>query len=286
MSPPAVPRTRSNRDSDPWTDDDPNDAIGSLAQRAALILLELSGGDGSEGELLDELADVHRALVALLETVDPSAAADAIDLERLWTLVDWTGIPRAVSTGDYRSALAYENLPEVVDAADFLESTDIREGWRRARELSTEVEDVTDALSGDDGGAESGTVEENRVEAANDAAEREAGVELAKSLSTTDGGRRLVVQKAVSDAVSEVRADLLDAHERIETAVADHESRSARVDRPNSRNPSAFSTLPRSGPPVAAATTFSTVPTETRYSDAPNFERVYGRRFQRFERRE
>ncbi|MFD1514777.1 ELKS/Rab6-interacting/CAST family protein [Halomarina rubra] len=266
---------------------DTTQAIARLVRRAIVALLQSTvGGDERAGdEALAELDDVRRTLAALLETVDPATIAAAVDPERLLMLVDWSGVPEALSTGDYRSVIAYENIPEFLDAPALLDATDVREGWRQSRDLSETVGDLADRVVGpetdDAAAADPETEEERAVEAANDAKERDAGIEVAKSLSTTDKGRRFLVQKAVSDAVEDAREEILDAHDRIDAAVADVDERVGRVGRPNSRNPTAFSTLPRSRARVGRATTYSTVPTETRYSDAPNFERIYGPRFDR-----
>lgn len=279
---------RSDSDEAPVADDDPTAAVARLLQRAVVALVELRGrrageDDVDEDELLAELADVNRSLATLGETVDSAALIEAVDVSRLPTLVDWSGVPEAFSTGDYRSAVAYENLPEIIDASRLLEAGDARESWRRTRELGEEVEDVTDALSGGEESAadDPATEEEAGVRAANDDAEREAGVEMANELSESAEGRQFVVQKTVSAGVAEARESILEAREHIAEVVESHELRTVREGRSNSRNPTAVSTLPRAGPLSGSATTFSTVPTETRYSDAPNFERVYGPRFER-----
>ncbi|MFC5972523.1 hypothetical protein ACFPYI_14380 [Halomarina salina] len=278
-----TPTTASSTQPGDDSSTDPTAAtVARLVERAADALAGLADERRDDG-LLDELVDVVEELLPLLETVDPATVLDAVDVERLPTLVDPAGLLEALTTGDYRSAIAYEHLSDVVDAPRVVESTDVREGWRRSRDLGDEVADVTDALSGDDGddaASEAERDDSSEAEATNDAAEHEAAVEVAASLSETDEGRQLVVQKTVSSAVAEVRSDILDARDRIAATVEDHEARTGRVDRPTSRNPSAFSTLPRSGPPAGTAA-FSTVPMETRYSDAPNFERIYGRRFER-----
>jgi hypothetical protein len=275
--------------------DDDREAVARLFRQAIAGFVGLSGASEAERTaLLAELTDVRSALAALLETVDSETLLAAVDLERLPSLVDWAGIPEAVSTGDYRSAVAYENLPAFVDAPLLVESTDVREGWRRTEELREEIRDVADAVSGTDGSVDDGpdaddsaatdsdTTDDDRrasVEAANDTAERDAGLEVAESLVGSERGRQLLVQKSVHAAAAEMREHVFDARERLAAAAEDHELRTGRVGQPDSRNPSAFSTLPRARLPTGA--TFSTVPTETRHSDAPNFERVYGRRFER-----
>lgn len=293
--------TTATQQADPLASlsDDDREAVARLFRQAIAGFVGLSGAsEADRTALLAELTDVRSALATLLETVDSETLLAAVDLERLPSLVDWAGIPEAVSTGDYRLAVAYENLPAFVDAPLLVESTDVREGWRRTEELREEIRDVTDAVSGTDGSVDDGPDADNpaatdsdttddsadddrraSVEAANDTVERDAGLEVAKSLAGSERGRQLLVQKSVHTAAVEMRERVLDARERLAAAVEDHELRTGRVGQPDSRNPSAFSTLPRARLPTGA--TFSTVPTETRYSDAPNFERVYGRRFER-----
>jgi hypothetical protein len=257
-------------------------------------------------EAADELDDVGRALVALLETVDPSTLAGAIRVDRLPRAVDWLALPEALSTGDYRSVIAYETLPELIDPSPVLESTDVREGWRRTDELGDEVREAVEALAesadesadtdtdtnadADTDDASEGTVAavlDDLTEGIDDTApdesseESDAGdatVGLATSLSGTDEGRNLLVQKEVRDAADELREGILHARRRVEDAVEGLDARTEGVGQPTSRNPTAYSTLPRSGPPPDP-TMHSTVPTQVRYSNAPGFERVYGRRF-------
>ena len=47
----------------------------------------------------------------------------------------------------------------------------------------------------------------------------------------------------------------------------------------DSRNPTAISTLPGSRGDLGRSTRHSTVPTETKYSTTPNYDRIYGDRF-------
>lgn len=83
----------------------------------------------------------------------------------------------------------------------------------------------------------------------------------------------------MSDGVVTFRDALLEAHERIQEKVEELRDRTERVGQPRSRNPTAFSTLPKSRAEFGGTTRYSTVPAETRYSSAPNHARIYGRRF-------
>jgi len=91
------------------------------------------------------------------------------------------------------------------------------------------------------------------------------------------------IQMQVSESVGEFREKLLAAHRRFAKIREQNEERFPDRGRNGSRNPTAVSTVPPSGPAERSATTHSTVPEETRHSSAPNRRRIYGPRFDRAE---
>lgn len=76
-----------------------------------------------------------------------------------------------------------------------------------------------------------------------------------------------------------MREQLLETHETMRERIEANDLPSRRTGGPTSLNPTAYSSLPRTRPDIGAATRVATVPAETRYSSAPNYERVYGNRF-------
>ncbi|MFC6726628.1 hypothetical protein ACFQE1_20110, partial [Halobium palmae] len=96
-------------------------------------------------------------------------------------------------------------------------------------------------------------------------------------------GQQAAIQMQVSDSVEAFREGILDAHERLKEVVEKNRERTRNVEQPDSRNPTAVSTLPKSGSRTEfrGGTRFSTVPSETRHSSAPNHARIYGSRFDR-----
>lgn len=151
-----------------------------------------------------------------------------------------------------------DSARDLVDVPELHGRVDIRDLWREFRELRAEIEE----LRGD--GADEDTSTEGDTDP------------RADDVDPTE--LELALKSAVEDAVERFREEILDARERLTEAVEDIDDRT--VDDPDSRNPSAFSTLPGSRTDMGGVARGSTVPRETRHSTTPNYRRIYGSRFE------
>jgi chemotaxis regulatin CheY-phosphate phosphatase CheZ len=261
----------------------PIEEIQELAARAETSLdafLEAEEHGEADKHLLEDLWDVAEEAAELLETVEVDALPEAIEddagIEEFGEFVksnkEMLGLPSTAEEGEHE--VAYRELLELVELSEVWDAVDLREFMRNKRELDEELDDVSD-YAGDDAG---GTDDDGPFETDDDwRADPTPSPDLGE-LGTE--GRQAAVQQKVTGAVEEFRESILDAHERLEEIVEKNRERGRTVDQPDSRNPTAVSTLPTGGRgSIRSGTHHSTVPEETLYSSAPNHRRIYGSRF-------
>ncbi|EMA51013.1 hypothetical protein [Halococcus salifodinae] len=241
-------------------------------------------------EDVDDLVAVIEEIEELLETIDLTDLPEAVDLSELPAAIEAGEVPDAIAEGDPGEAVKYRKLLQIVELGELWNAVDVREFWRNKRELDDAAGDVTD--NGDD---EDGPIEKLRslVGDGGDDSDTDAGGEGAESaVATEDGTERddievpsetiqQRVQSKLSDAVGEFRESLLDTRERVKELKEENEARTEDVEQPDSRNPTAYSSIPSTRTDMSGTTAFSTVPEETRYSSAPNRPRLYGSRLDR-----
>jgi len=255
---------------------------GELVREAEVRLRELAGLDDGPAEreraaeIFEEFRDAADEAEDVLETIDFGELPDAVDVSELPDAVDAGDVPEAVAGGDPEDAVELRNLGELVELTDLWSAVDVREFWRNKREFDAAVADLfADDASGFDGADESGD-----ADAADASDDGTATSKPELGLLETDESKQAAIQKAISDSVAEFRESILDARERLSDVVETNRDRTEPVGRPNSRNPTAASTMATSRPDLGGSTRFSTVPEETRYSTAPNRPRIYGQRFE------
>ncbi|WP_049970412.1 hypothetical protein [Haladaptatus cibarius] len=216
-------------------------------------------------ELLDEGEDVldELDLTDLPDIVDAGDVPEAIDVEDL---------PDAISEGDPKEAIDTIGLVRAIELRELWNSTDMRELWREAREFEDAVTDFTGDSEGDSDGSDgmlSGMGTDMDVGMDGPGIDTEMDSELYQSK----------IQSELHDSVESFRGKLLETRNKLAQIKKENESK-GNIGQPNSRNPTAYSTMAGSRPDMGKSTHFSTVPTETRYSSAPNSKRIYGRRFE------
>lgn len=243
-------------------------------------------------EDVDDLIDVVEETEELLETVDLTDLPEAVDLTELPEAIEAGEVPDAIAEGDPGEAVRYRKLLQVVELGKLWDAVDTREFWRNKRELDDAADGVLD--DGDDAGPME-TLREFVGDDGDSTDIGDAGSEGDTSAVATgsDDERENIevptetiqqrVQSKLSDAVGEFRESLLDTRERVEELKEENEARTEDVEQPDSRNPTAYSSIPTERSDVSATAKFSTVPEETRYSSAPNRPRLYGSRFDRAE---
>ena len=250
----------------------------ALADRAREDLLDLvtSLATGSADDALaalDDLEVVAAEADELASTVAADDLPEAVDLSELPDAINVETIARAIVSGDASEAVDTSELLDVLELGDLWDAVDVREFWRNAEELEAAIEDTMgeEALAewkdriGDTADDGDGALEVEWTDMA-DAAESE-------SMQTA-------IQLQISDAVDGFREGVLEARENLAKRREELGEKTESVGQPSSRNPSAFSTMALSGSGVTDTAKYSTVPTETRYSSAPNRERIYGSRFE------
>ena len=244
-------------------------------------------------EDVEDLITVVEEIEELLETVDLTDLPDAVDLSELPDAIEASEVPDAIAEGDPGGAVKYRKLLQVVELGELWDTVNVREFWRNKRELDDATDDVTD----DEDEDEEGPMEKLREFVGDDDADADdAGSVETRDTSgtddTEDGSERedidvptetiqQRVQSKLSDAVGEFRESLLDTRERVQELKEENEGRVEEVGQPDSRNPTAYSSIPTARNGMSGTAKFSTVPEETRYSSAPNRPRLYGSRLDR-----
>lgn len=234
--------------------------------------------DEAEHALAD-LYEVATEAEELLATIDLSELPEAVDVSELPELIETGDIPGAITSGDAGEAIDTRALLDVVELGRLWSNVDIREFWRNKREFESALEDVTD----DDGDREEGVL--NRMKEAFATAAETDGDDL--DMDDVDeevsaDAAQAALQSGLQDAIDKFYDGLLKTHERLETLRELNRERTGNIGQPDSRNPTAFSTLPNpSKGSRGRGLQHSTVPRETKYSSAPNRERVYGTRFEK-----
>lgn len=212
--------------------------------------------------LLDDLEDVADEAEDLLSTVDLTRIAATVDWSDLPEALELEDVPEAISEGDVGEAVTLRELVALSDLPALWDDVDVREAWREKRELSEEVDDLAGDGRGDD-----------------DAGGMDASMPSAGGHDFDPASIENAVQSEVSESVGEFREKLLDAHDRLAEVRERNQERFPDRRRDRSRNPTAVSTAGMGARTSGGGARHSTVPEETRYSTAPNRERIYGTRF-------
>lgn len=277
--------------SDDEADLDLEARIDELVDRAETLVADLSAPDEerTDQEVLDTLEDLKAVADEaedIISTVDVTELLGAIDASDLPDAVEVEDIPDAIAEGDPDEAVTLRKLFDLTDLPALFESVNAREFWREKREF----DDAVDELTGDDddGGllSDDGADEDEDSLFGDDGSDGDDRVSMGGTGSARDmddyspEAVENAVQSKVSDAVGEFRKGLLRAHERLAKMRERNRERSRQVGQPNSRNPTAFSTMSSNASSQGDRAKYSTVPEETKYSTAPNRRRIYGSRFE------
>lgn len=211
---------------------------------------------------LDDLEDIADEAEDILSRVDLTDLADS---------VEWDEVSDAFETEDLyamfdedEDTMTIGKLLQIVDMSQLWSSVNAREMWREKREFEDELDDVTDDEA------------EEEVDGSMDVSMPNAGIEDFDPETVENA-----IQSQMSDSIDEFREALIDAHVRLKEFRENNKDRFPDRRRSSSRNPTAASTLPRQREALGRGTRYSTVPSETKYSSAPNRERIYGNRFEK-----
>lgn len=244
--------------------------------RDALLRLvrSLSAGESEEAlAALDDLEVVATEADELASTVDAGDLPDAVDLSELTEVIDVESIARAIVSGDAGDAVDTSDLLDILELGELFDAVDVREFWRNAEELEAAIEESL--------GEEALAEWKARLDETTDDGDGDLEVEWTDLADTANSeSMQTVIQMQMRDAVDEFREGVLAARKELVKRREELGERTGSVGQPDSRNPSAFSTMVASRSDIGDAAKFSTVPAETRYSSAPNRERIYGSRFE------
>lgn len=225
------------------------------------------------GEHVDALIRVADEAEDLLDAVDVVEVLRSLDPEG----VDVDDLPESLSEGNPSEAI---DAGDLIDLSEIFEAVDVREFWKEARELQSATDELPDGMVPGEEDSDDGIVDGSEfVDDATDEIVDDMVGE--KQIDMRQDEVQTAVQKGLSEAVEEFREGLLETRDHLEAMREANEERIESVGQPSSRNPTAVSTMASGKRSKVDATRHSTVPTETRYSNAPNRRRIYGRRFER-----
>lgn len=283
-----------------FTVDTDADALVARATEDIESLLAGFRGDESIEQAkadIDDLLDVVEEAGELLESIDPAALAGAVDPSELPEAVEIEELPEAAAEADPDEAIDYRKLIQLVELGHVWQELDVREVWENKRELADEAEDLTDdAGDGTPLAVLRDTLDrltEEDADAASDDDTTGSEDELVEASGAAGGDDRddldvptdvaqQRIQSELDDAIAEFREGLLDVRDRLESMKAENRRRTENVEQPSSRNPTAYSTLSTADSRAThEVAKHSTVPSETKYSTAPNRDRLYGSRLER-----
>lgn len=223
-----------------------------------------AGSDDDPGAVAEELRDIVDEIQDLFGTIDLNQLPDAIAIEELPNVVDEDAIPEAIATADPKLVLDLGNVHRIIEFRELAHAVDIVEFWKEKRELDVEIDDIT----GD---------ESERSADARD--EDEGTAELDAVIETA------VVQRQVLEAMTSLRKEFAVAHGKLRGVYRHNQETLGQSRRRRSRNPTARSTLPPGPLDATVAGRSSTVPAQVRYATVRTPPRIYGRRFDRLDRR-
>ncbi len=209
--------------------------------------------------VLDEGEDV-------IDELDLTNLPDVVDATQVPKAVEFEDVPEAISEGDPKEAIDTFGLVKAVELRELWDSTDMRELWRESREF----DDAFDEFAGD-----SGDEDGDGMLSGADADMDVSGIDPDMQSEVYQSK----IQSELHDSVESFREKLLETRDRLAEIKQENESKGG-AGQPNSRNPTAYSTMPSSRTDVGNSTQFSTVPKEAWHSSAPNSKRIYGNRFE------
>lgn len=249
------------------------DRSADLDERLAALKRAIIEGD-DESEIMDtadDLWDVLDQIQDLLETIDFEEVPEAIDLDELSENVEVEDVPEGL-LDENEEAIELDNVREAINLRELWGAVDLTDLRREKRELENAIDDVT----GDETEGEDDLLGMNNVldsQGANVQFDAEA--------------RQAEIEDLIENAVRKFRSLLLETHDKLRVLYETNQEKLGQPGRqPDSRNPTATSTLPPGPIPDSASTRASTVPSQVKYSDVKNPRRIYGRRFEEGERDE
>lgn len=233
-------------------------------------------------ELVEDLWEVLEEATDVLETIDFEELPEAIEFDELEENVDTEDIPERLLNDD-ESAIELRDLQEAVNLRELWDAVDLTELREEKQELDSEVEDVEEDLKGEEGEEDDdGLLDDDDGNGLISNDDDEDG--MFENVISTEGAnvqfnaeaRQAFLEDKIQTAIEKFRSVLFSTHEKLYKL---YELNQEKLGQPDSRNPTAYSSLPPGPIPDSASTRHSTVPAQVKYSKAENPRRIYGRRF-------
>lgn len=255
----------------------------------------------------------------ILQSIDFSAIPDTIDEDEVLEAIEVGEIPAALQGEADEEAVKLRQVVKAVNVLELLQTADISKFWKATREFDEAAEELTDDDGGDDGliegltesitdeddgdnglidgvresitgeddgeedglfGTEDDELLETDVDDVLEMGSKEALSEFDPQAGNMKQYEELIQAQAM-EGVDSFRDALLKTHGKFERLVEINREKTRQTDRtPNSRNPTAVSTLVIDRPDLRSPENYSTMPRQVRHSSAPNRTHIYGRRFE------
>lgn len=241
-------------------------------------------------ETLHDLVEIADEAEDVLDEVDLTELPAAVEGDQLLEAIEAGDIPEAVSEGDATEMIDLRALMKAVQLRNLWNNVDVTELLDERGELAEEIDEYTD--DHDEGG-----MMETMEEAVSSDDDSSGMKQKAKSAMTSDddseGGRDPVdmpsqeyqemIQTKAIEAVEEFREGVKNAHHKLKQFREKNREKMRRQHGEtdaDSRNPTAYSSLPTERPDIEGKSThYSTVTQSVRHSTAPSLDRVYGNRY-------
>lgn len=226
--------------------------------------LEIAEDDDEVLETIENVEEVVDEAVDVLQTIDFEKLPDAIDMDHLQEALDHDELTplEVIQSMNRRELLGAVDLTSLVNEADDLED---------------EVDEMTDADEGIVGDED----EDEESDMLDTFVDREGGDGDGIGEFSSEEVQ-LALQDAILEAVTEFREGLLEVHARFRQVYEENQERFDSISEKdtNSRNPTAYSTLPTRNASMTSTAIPSTVPRSARHSSIRNERRIYGPRFE------
>lgn len=233
-------------------------------------------------DLADEVEDV-------LDAVDLTDLPRAIDASELLEAIEVGEVPDTLAEGDSEDVVELRQLIRAINLQELWDAANVRELWQAKRDLEETIEEgeADDSLAGKAVSAVTDDDDENDglVDADGEMLEGDVGMDVGDGFGIDAEDTepyQTMIQHQAMEGIDEFREALILTHGKFQKLYDFNREKMRRQDTtPNSRNPTAASTVPVERNDVGHAGRHSTVPKQVRHSSAPGFDRVYGPRFER-----
>lgn len=268
----------------------------------------ITDGDDLIGSEVRAIVTILREADDVLEAIDVSELPEAIDAEAVRQAIELGEIPDALRGDDNADVVKLRQVVRAIDLGRTLAAMDVSQVWESKRA----IDDATDELGGDEGGLLDDDDEEGLLGSSDEArllgGDDEDGVlggftdgdgleseldslidtaaeELKEDVDASSGdlsAYQAVIQQQAIEGVDAFRDALLKTHGKFERIVELNRKKMRTQDQqPDSRNPTAVSTLPTGRADVSSVPNYATMPRTVRHSNAPTRSHIYGDRFRR-----